>query len=68
MSETASAPLFTGRCYCGAITLEATAAPLTAAYCHCADCRRWTGAPVAAFAAFAADTVRLTPEPGFISA
>ncbi len=22
-------------------------------YCHCADCRRWTGGPVAAFAAFA---------------
>ncbi|WP_415921446.1 GFA family protein [Tateyamaria sp. SN6-1] len=22
------------------------------AYCHCSDCRRWTGAPVAAFAAF----------------
>ncbi|WP_299375415.1 GFA family protein [uncultured Tateyamaria sp.] len=22
------------------------------AYCHCGDCRRWTGAPVAAFAAF----------------
>ncbi|WP_241462551.1 GFA family protein [Tateyamaria sp. ANG-S1] len=26
--------------------------PLTVAYCHCSDCRRWTGAPVAAFAAF----------------
>lgn len=26
--------------------------PVTAAYCHCTDCRRWTGAPVAAFAAF----------------
>ena len=25
---------------------------MTTAYCHCADCRRLTGAPVAAFAAF----------------
>ncbi|MEO0401072.1 MAG: GFA family protein [Pseudomonadota bacterium] len=25
---------------------------MTVAYCHCTDCRRWTGAPVAAFAAF----------------
>ncbi|MFL4468564.1 GFA family protein [Tateyamaria armeniaca] len=23
------------------------------AYCHCTDCRRWTGGPVSAFAAFA---------------
>ncbi|MEL6451465.1 MAG: GFA family protein [Pseudomonadota bacterium] len=26
--------------------------PDMVAYCHCGDCRRWTGAPVAAFAAF----------------
>ncbi|MEM9784149.1 MAG: GFA family protein [Pseudomonadota bacterium] len=28
------------------------------------DCRRWTGAPVAAFAAFPAGSVTLTPDPG----
>ncbi|MBB5514211.1 hypothetical protein FHS89_000209 [Rubricella aquisinus] len=47
----------TGRCYCGAIGFEIDAAPQTAAYCHCTDCRRLTGAPVAAFAAFAAADV-----------
>jgi len=42
----------TGRCYCGASTVETRAAPLTVAFCHCVDCRRISGAPVAAFAAF----------------
>lgn len=46
-----------GRCYCGASTVESRAAPLTVAYCHCVDCRRISGAPVAAFAAFAVDRV-----------
>ena len=57
------APL-TGRCYCGASSLSADAAPLTVALCHCTDCRRWTGAPVAAFAALAENLVRLAPDPG----
>jgi len=25
---------------------------VTVAYCHCTDCRRWTGSPLPAFAAF----------------
>ncbi|WP_299283702.1 GFA family protein [uncultured Tateyamaria sp.] len=40
------------RCYCGASQLAFSKSPATVAYCHCTDCRRWTGAPVAAFAAF----------------
>jgi hypothetical protein len=48
----------TGRCYCGASVISAGPA-LTASYCHCTDCRRWTGAPVAAFAAVAAETLVL---------
>ena len=43
------------------MTLTCAAPPLTVAYCHCADCRRWTGAPVAAFAAF--DSGALDAEP-----
>ena len=49
------APPITGRCYCGDVTFEIAANPLTVAYCHCADCRRWTGAPLPAFAAFVED-------------
>ncbi|MEM8582147.1 MAG: GFA family protein [Pseudomonadota bacterium] len=52
----------TGRCYCGAFSLSATE-PLTVAYCHCADCRRVSGAPVSAFAAFAPQDLRITPAP-----
>lgn len=52
---------FTARCYCGKFTLHMDAVPLTVAYCHCTDCRRWTGAPVAAFAAFR--HAALTAEP-----
>lgn len=50
----------TGRCYCGAVTFRATAPPLIVTYCHCDDCRRASGAPVAAFAAFAAEKIDAT--------
>jgi hypothetical protein len=54
----------TGRCYCGATTIRATQAPQAVAYCHCIDCRRVTGAPVAAFAAFDEAAVTFTPDQG----
>ena len=54
----------TGRCYCGAIELNSTQAPKAVAYCHCDDCRRVTGAPVAAFAAFDETAVSLIPNDG----
>lgn len=55
---------FTGRCYCGAVSLHSGNPPLTVAYCHCSDCRRWTGAPVGAFAAFRATDLSSTPNQG----
>ncbi|WP_282605773.1 GFA family protein [Pelagibius sp. Alg239-R121] len=54
----------TGRCYCGARTFTTTQAPQTVAYCHCDDCRRATGGPVAAFAAFEEQAVTFTPDEG----
>ncbi|MFA3917126.1 GFA family protein [Ruegeria hyattellae] len=59
-----SAASVTGQCYCGATRLSAAAAPLTVAYCHCADCRRWTGAPVGAFAAFDQNDLATNPALG----
>ena len=59
----ASGPI-TGRCYCGAFSLRADGPPRTVAYCHCSDCRRVTGAPVAAFAAFGTTDIRFDPELG----
>ncbi|MEM0943708.1 MAG: GFA family protein [Pseudomonadota bacterium] len=56
-------PVHRGRCYCGASRVEAFGAPQIVAYCHCHDCRRWTGGPVAVFAAFAVEDLRLLPWP-----
>ncbi len=60
-------PAAAGRCYCGASAFKAGLPPQTVAYCHCSDCRRWTGGPVGAFAAFAADALTFQPPlgPGF---
>lgn len=59
-----NAAMCTGRCYCGAITFQATQKPITVAYCHCDSCKRATGAPVAAFAAFDKGAVLFTPDAG----
>ncbi len=47
----------TGGCRCGSVRFEAHAEPHHVSYCHCADCRRATGAPVSAFVGFMADQV-----------
>lgn len=54
--------MITGRCYCGAVTIAADGPAQTVTYCHCADCRRVTGAPVTAFAAVAKGAVALSAE------
>jgi len=33
----------TGRCLCGGVRFELTAAPIVAGYCHCTRCQRRTG-------------------------
>jgi len=44
--------------------LQVTQSPRAVTYCHCTDCRRVTGAPVAAFAAFDENSVSLQPASG----
>jgi hypothetical protein len=41
-----------GGCRCGAVRFSSTADPHHVSYCHCADCRRASGAPVSAFVGF----------------
>ena len=48
-------PEHTGRCLCGAVRYRALGAPKWIANCHCASCRRATGAPMATFAGFPAE-------------
>ena len=38
-----------GGCRCGAVRYRAAGAPLWVTHCHCADCRRSSGAPVSTF-------------------
>ncbi len=52
-------PDHAGGCRCGAVRFEASGEPLSIGYCHCSDCRRATGAPVAAFVGFPAENVSL---------
>jgi hypothetical protein len=49
-----------GSCFCGAVSIEATGEPVEMGYCHCADCRAYSGAPVTAFGLWRAEDVRVT--------
>lgn len=51
----------TGRCYCGARRFVGNRMPDGVTYCHCDDCKRVSGAPVAAFAAFGASDITFSP-------
>jgi hypothetical protein len=57
MGENAS---YRGRCFCGAVELLATGAPVAMGYCHCASCRSWSAGPVNAFTLWKPDAVRVT--------
>ncbi|WP_373354688.1 GFA family protein [Pseudoroseicyclus sp. CXY001] len=61
-------PAITGRCYCGQSRLAAASWPERLSYCHCSDCRRATGAPVAAFAAFPEGQAHWSPAGRAVSA
>jgi hypothetical protein len=53
-----------GGCLCGAIRYRITRQPTDINYCHCGQCRRHSGAPVAAIATFpAADVVWTKGQP-----
>lgn len=48
-----------GGCQCGAVRYEVNGTPQHVALCHCADCRKSSGAPAVAWAAFAEDEFKL---------
>ena len=50
----------TGGCRCGAIRYRATGRPLWVVHCHCASCRRATGAAFATYAGFRDTNVEFT--------
>ncbi len=49
-----------GTCFCGAVEIEATGAPMEMGYCHCASCRHHSGAPLSAYLLWRAEDVRVS--------
>jgi hypothetical protein len=52
--------VYNGSCFCGAVELAVTGAPVAMGYCHCESCRHWSAGPVNAFTLWKPDTVRIT--------
>jgi hypothetical protein len=50
----------TGGCHCGTVRYEVTGKPKHMALCHCTDCRKSSGAPMVAWAAFDEGDFRVT--------
>lgn len=47
-------------CFCGAVTIEVTGAPLEMGYCHCNSCRSHSGSPISSYMLWKAEDVRVT--------
>lgn len=52
-----------GGCMCGEVRFGAEGDTLFRGYCHCADCRRASGAPVMVFVAYRAKDVEWSGKP-----
>ncbi len=55
-----NATSYTGSCFCGAVQIAVTGAPVAMGYCHCESCRHWSAGPVNAFTLWNPDAVRIT--------
>lgn len=53
------ADMYRGTCFCGAVEIEASGAPIEMGYCHCTSCRSYSGAPVSAYLLWTSDRVRV---------
>ena len=51
-----------GGCHCGAVRYEMTADVPRTALCHCADCRRHSGAPMVAWGLVSKDDLKVEGE------
>ena len=51
---------YSGGCHCGAVRYEVDGEPLHQALCHCSDCRKSSGAPMVAWAAFREEVFKVT--------
>lgn len=60
-------PTRKGTCFCGAIAIEAEGEPFSMGYCHCADCRSYSGSPVSTFTLWQPDQVRVAQGADYLS-
>jgi hypothetical protein len=56
-----------GRCFCGAVGIEASGEPLEMGYCHCGSCRHYSGAPLVAFILWRKEQVRVSRGAEFLA-
>lgn len=49
-----------GSCFCGAVQIEVSNAPLEMGYCHCSSCRSYSGAPLSAYILWKAEHVKVS--------
>ena len=49
-----------GRCFCGAVEIEAEGQPEAMGYCHCESCRSWSASPINAFSLWKPEAVKVT--------
>ena len=55
-----------GTCFCGAVEIEATGAPLEMGYCHCNSCRAYSGGPLSAYILWKSEDVTVTRGAEFV--
>ena len=55
--------IFTGHCYCGAVSFEVEGPSLWVGHCHCESCRRASGSVMTTFAGFRPAQVVFTGAP-----
>jgi hypothetical protein len=51
---------YSGRCFCGAVAVQASGEPVAMGFCHCESCRSWSAGPVNAFTLWKPDSVKVT--------
>jgi len=52
--------VYAGGCLCGAVRYEVKGAVSNPCFCHCASCRRATGAPMVPWGTFVREAMRVT--------
>lgn len=56
-----------GHCFCGAVEFEATGEPVEMGYCHCKDCRAYSGSPLNSYALWKDDQVKIVKGAGLLA-